>query len=62
MTQRRPEFYELGMSDSEEIASMLRHVCRPEYTFDASNDTVVVTRTLLRSAADMIDKLGGHHR
>lgn len=40
-----------------ETAAILRHQARDGNVFDKSNDTVVVTRSLLTTAADEIERL-----
>lgn len=45
------------MAEAFDIASVVRFHIRDAQVFDHSNDTVVVTRTLLRKAADEIDRL-----
>jgi hypothetical protein len=45
------------MSDIFDVPKVLRFHAQPERIFDHSNDTVLVTRTLLTNTADEIDRL-----
>lgn len=59
MTDAPSPQYSSGTDELFDIEKVLRFHTHSARVFDASNDTVVVTRTLLSKAADEITRLRG---